>query len=139
MAIELWSPFEDLSQWSQAIRRAMRGETMWMPSIEVFSKDNDLIVKAELPGVTKKDVDVSLTGNTLTISGERKMEEKIEEKNFYKMETSYGKFRRSITLPVEAGTEDIHATFKDGILTVTVKGAAAEVPMKKKIEIEEAA
>lgn len=140
MAIEIWNPFEDLADWSRQVRKSVKsmGTNMWMPTIDVYSKNNDLIVEAELPGVNKDEVDVSVSEKMLMISGERKQEEKVEEENYYRMESSYGKFQRSISLPVEVKPEDIKASFKNGVLKVVVPGAGKEAPKKTKIDIEAA-
>jgi HSP20 family protein len=141
MAIELWSPFEDLTRFQREMSKMFRRPFMrWAPTVDAYSKGNDLVVKAELPGVKKEDVDVSVSDNKLIISGERQKEEKVEEKDYYMMESAYGKFQRSISLPKEVKAEDIKAAFKNGILTVNIPGAAEKArPKERKIEIEEAA
>jgi HSP20 family protein len=140
MAIEIWNPFEDLTEWSRRMMMRRGTEEVWMPTVDIYSsKNNDLIIEAELPGVSKEDVNVTVTGKTLTISGERKKEEKVEKENYYRMEAAYGKFERSISLPVEVKPDTIEASYKNGILTVTVPGAGTEVPTKTKIEVKEEA
>lgn len=150
MAVLKWNPIEDLYDIQKDISRMFRrafGATesltdwlkagRWLPALDVFSRDNNLIIRAEIPGVEPDQVDVSITDNTLTISGERKQEEKIEEKDVYMMESSYGKFRRSLSLPREVKPEEIKASFSNGILEVVIPQAAPEVkPKHVKVEIK---
>jgi HSP20 family protein len=106
------------------------------PTVDIFEEDGDVIVKAELPGMEKKDIDVKLTDNTITISGEKKKEEKVEKKDFYRMERSYGSFTRSFGLPSEVQTDKAKAQFKNGILEVRVPKTEEAKMKAKKLLIE---
>jgi HSP20 family protein len=87
---------------------------------DIYEDNGNIVVKAELPGMKKEDIDVEIAGDVLTISGEKKKEEKVEEKNYYRMERSLGAFSRSFSLPASVQTEKIKAHFKDGVLEVII-------------------
>jgi HSP20 family protein len=109
--------------------------TEWAPAIDVLTQDGDLVIKAELPGVKQEDVDITLQDNVLTISGERKDEREEQRGGYYVRERRYGSFRRSLTVPEGTDESKIHARFENGVLEVTVEGAAA-VREPKHIQIE---
>ena len=109
----------------------------WMPQIEVLQTNGDLMVKADLPGLTKDDVKVELTDEALTISGERKEEKEEKREGFYRSERHYGRFYRQIPLPEGAKTEKASATFTNGVLEVKLPVAKAETHARK-LEIKEA-
>jgi HSP20 family protein len=90
------------------------------PDVDVFEEGNDVVVKAEMPGVKKEEVDIELTEDSLTISGEKKKEEKVEKKDYYRVERSYGSFSRTVALPAEVKTGEAKATFKDGVLEMRI-------------------
>ena len=92
----------------------------WLPALDMSETATQVILRAELPGMEAKDVDVSITGDMLTIKGEKKEESKKEEQNFYRMERRYGSFQRSVALPSTVDAEKVNARFKNGVLTVTV-------------------
>lgn len=95
--------------------------TGWAPAVDVAETAEDYLIRAEVPGLRKEDVKLSLSGNVLTISGEKKMEEKkTENKKYHRLERSYGAFQRSFSLPTPVNADKITATFKDGMLEVTV-------------------
>jgi HSP20 family protein len=109
--------------------------TEWAPTIDVVTKDSDLVVRAELPGVKQDDVDITLQDNVLTISGERKAEQEEERGGYHVRERRYGSFSRSLALPEGLDESKIHARYENGVLEVTVEGAAA-VQEPKRIQIE---
>ena len=102
--------------------------------IDMYDTENDVVVKATLPGVKPDEVDVSLTGDTLTIRGKTKAEEKIERKDYFYREHRYGAFYRSMTLPRGLKTDKAEAKFEDGILTLTIP--KFEVAKPKQIKIK---
>ena len=120
---------------SRTGRSRNEGLVGWAPAIDVVSRDGDLVIHAELPGVKLEDVDITLSGGVLTISGERKAEMEQGEGGYYVRERRYGSFQRSMTLPEGVDENSIHARFEDGVLEVTVEGAAA-VREPKRIQIE---
>jgi HSP20 family protein len=109
--------------------------TEWAPAMDVLQRDGDLLVRAELPGVKLEDVDITVHDRVLTVSGERKVEEEQERGGYYVRERRQGTFRRSMTLPEGVNEESIRARFEDGVLELTIEGAAA-VREPKRIQIE---
>ena len=105
----------------------------WEPAVDVYEEDGKYVVKAELPGLKKDDIDVSVSGDTLTIKGERKDEREEKEENYYLSERSYGNFVRSMTLPSMVDADKIEANFDDGLLEVKLpKSEKAEA---KKVKV----
>jgi HSP20 family protein len=92
----------------------------WNPAVDILEKDGNLILRAELPGMTEKQIELKLDGNTLTLKGERKMENEDKKNSYHRVESSYGSFMRSFRLPDTVDMEKISADFKNGILTVTL-------------------
>ena len=108
----------------------------WVPQIEVLHKNEQFMVRADLPGLTKDDVKVELTDDLLTISGERKEDKEEKREGFYRSERSYGSFYRQVPLPEGAKTETAAATFHNGVLEVTIPAPKVE-PSIRKLEIKE--
>jgi HSP20 family protein len=106
------------------------------PSVDIFEEKNDVVVKAELPGIKKEDIDVTLTDDTISIAGEKKKEEEVEKKNYYRWESSYGSFARTFTLPAEVQTEKAKTQFKDGVLEIRIPKTAEAIKKEKKLKIE---
>jgi HSP20 family protein len=139
-----WDPFEDIRLMQKEMDRWFgrllgEGETiepagLWMPAVESYTKDGHLVIKAELPGVDPKDLDVTLTERELVIKGERKAEKEEKKKDYAFREISYGSFERRFSLPEGVKPEDLKAKFADGILEITVP--VPEIAKAKKIEIE---
>jgi HSP20 family protein len=111
--------FDDFTtEWPAFREPATMGQ--WAPSVDVYETQNDIVVKAELPGVEPKDVDVSFENNILTIRGERRMDDEIKEDNYHRVESSYGSFTRSFSLPTSVDENKVKAEFKNGILAITL-------------------
>jgi HSP20 family protein len=112
------------------------GSDKWSPAIELAENDKELTVRAELPGIDPKDLDVTVTGNQLVVSGEKKESNEHKEKNFYHSETRYGSFRRAVTLPEGIDTENVDAQYVNGVLTLhlrkTAPAAAKRIDVKAK-------
>lgn len=92
----------------------------WMPSVDILEKENNLILRAELPGISEKEIDLKIEGNTLTLKGERKMETEDRKSSYHRVESYYGTFTRSFRLPDTVDSEKIKAEYKNGILTITL-------------------
>jgi HSP20 family protein len=108
-------------------------EVGWIPALDMFEKDNKLVVKAEIPGMKEEDIDVSVVGDTLNIKGERKSETEVKDEDYYRCERSYGSFFRSIPLPSAVDANKIEANYEDGVLEVTLPKTAAAKRKKVKV------
>jgi HSP20 family protein len=102
--------------------------SLWNPIVDVYENDESIVVKAEVPGVDKKDISVDIDNGVLTVKGERKHEEEVKEDRYYRKERVYGKFQRTFRLPEGTDYDKINADFKDGILTVTVPKVEEKKP-----------
>jgi len=92
----------------------------WAPTVDIYDRDDHIVVQAELPGVKKEDIDIRVEDNVLSLSGERTRETEVKEDGYYRTERRYGKFGRSFRLPKATKPEKIDASFKDGVLTILV-------------------
>jgi HSP20 family protein len=131
---DLFERFQDRF-WGGERERSVWGEN-WAPAIESHVANGNLIVKADLPGIDPKEVSISVTGNQLRIEGERKQEEKKEEKDYMYQEVSYGKFMRSIPLPEGVDTEKVKANYKDGVLEITMPAPKQLASKKVQVEVQ---
>jgi len=126
MTLVKFSPIKEIESFEKQMNRIFNdfpfrwdfSNGNFSPRINVFEDDKNLIVEAEIPGMEKKDVKVTLHNDVLTISGERKRETKAEKENYLHLESSYGSFNRSINLPVEVDSEKVDASFKNGLLKI---------------------
>jgi HSP20 family protein len=105
-----------------------------MPSLDVYEEKDAVVVKAELPGMKKEEVEVNLAGENLTIKGEKKEDKEVKEDDYYRRERSYGSFLRTVALPCEVKSEDIKASFKDGVLEIRLP--KTEEAKKKSIAVK---
>jgi HSP20 family protein len=142
-----WNPWQELADVEREMRDLSRrvfgsgwfapltvdgGTGTWTPAVDVFSRQGDLVVRAELPGVDpEKDVDITVEDGVLTIKGERRHEQKTEEENYYRFESSYGSFQRNVPLPSGVKADDIAASYDDGILEVVIPKAGALTSARK--------
>ena len=140
-----WKPFRELERMRREMdrlwdtffeRRPARGEEVseWLPTLDVSETKNDYVVKVELPGMDSKDIDISLTNDVLTIKGEKRQEKEEKDENYHLIERSYGSFTRSVRLPSQVQSDKINATFKNGVLKVTLP--KTEEAKKKEIKIK---
>ena len=106
-----------------------------LPSVDVFERENEVVIKAELPGISKGDLDITVSGNRVTISGEKKAEDKVEKKDYYRLERSYGRFSRSVRLPCEIVAEQAKADFNDGVLEISIPKTEAAKEKVRRVEI----
>ncbi|MBI2820811.1 MAG: Hsp20/alpha crystallin family protein [Acidobacteria bacterium] len=148
MSIQRWDPLRDLlglqermnRLFQESMTRSRPGEenvvsmSGWSPSVDIYETDNDIVIKAELPEVDRKDLDVRIENNTLSIHGERKFDHEVKQENYLRMERSYGAFFRAFTLPNGLDTENVDATFKDGVLKLTLRKKAESRARSIKIE-----
>jgi HSP20 family protein len=113
--------------------RPFSGYKAW-PAIDVAEEKDTIVVRAEVPGCKAEDIDISVYGNKLTISGEKKLGEEKKEKGYYHVESTYGSFRRELTLPTDVDQNKVEAVCKDGVLSVTLPKAAKARTVKVKIK-----
>ena len=111
---------------------------MLKPTLDLGATDKEYTITVEIPGVDEKDIKLEIINDTLTISGEKKQEKEEKEKNYYRMERSYGSFQRVLSLPEDADQDKINATFKKGVLTVTMPRKALPKSDVKQIEVKTA-
>ncbi|HVO65783.1 MAG TPA: Hsp20/alpha crystallin family protein [Syntrophales bacterium] len=107
-----------------------------MPDVDIFESGGNVVVKAELPGMKKEDIEVTLTDGAITISGEKKKEEETKRKDYYKMERSYGSFCRTFSLPAEVKADKVKSTFKDGVLEIIMPKSEEAKSKEVKVKIE---
>jgi HSP20 family protein len=127
-------PFSSMPSWMPRLRMPEVEEVV--TAIDILTEGDDIMVKAELPGMKKEDIDVILTKDTITISGEKKKEEKVEKKDYHSIERSYGSFKRSFSLPSEVQTDKASAKFKDGVLEIRIPKTEEAKKKEKKVTIE---
>ena len=152
-AVTPWRPFMGLAGWERDMDRMLEdffGRRMrpWWPErwsrtdemevkppmVDVFEEKDEIVVKAELPGIEKDNIEVNLTDHTLTIKGEKKKEEEIKEANYYRAERSYGSFLRTLDVPKDVRADKVKASFKNGILEVRMP--KTEEAKAKEVKVE---
>jgi len=109
--------------------------TSWAPAVDIFENEHELIVKADLPDVKPEELDIRVENNILTIRGERKFEKKVDEKNYLRVERSYGTFARSFALANTVNSEAIKADYRDGVLTLTIPKREEAKPKQIKVNV----
>ena len=138
-ADEMDRMFGEFGVRSSAWPSSVAGGVTWSPQIDVSQKNNELVVRADLPGLTKDDVKVDITDDAITIQGERRKEHEEERGGVYRVERSYGSFYRTIPLPDGAMTDQAKASFKDGVLEITMPAPPEQVTRGRRLEITEGA
>lgn len=140
-----WEPFRELVSLRDDMDRLFRSffggpleevEGFWAPVIDIEEDNDSYYVRAEVPGIKKEEIKISVRGNALSLSGERKQESETKNKTFHRVERSYGRFKRTISLPSEIDAEKVKATYKDGILTVTLPKPESTKPKEIEVEIK---
>jgi HSP20 family protein len=144
-SITRWDPFRNLSSLQEQVNRLFETSfkantdksalTAWAPAVDIYETENELVIKADLPDVAEKDIDVRIENNMLTIRGERKFEESVKEDNYLRVERAYGSFSRSFSLPNTVNTEAIQASYKDGVLKIELPKRAESKPKQVKINV----
>ena len=141
-AEEMDNLFEDFNfrrDWLAPVLGSELGVGIWSPQVEMLQHNGELIVRADLPGLTKNDVKVEITDNAITIEGERHGEKEEKHEGFYRSERSYGKFYRRLPIPEGVDVKDAEATFQNGVLEVKMKASKREQQKRRRLEITEAA
>ncbi len=137
-----WRPFTDLADMVDDMGQLFKdffeypkwNDDFFRPVLDIEEDDENIIVKTEVPGLKKEDIKVSVRGNLLTISGEKKREKETNNKTYHRIERTYGKFQRAITLPSDIEPNKVKANYKDGVLTITL--TKPEILKPKEIEVE---
>ena len=143
--IARWEPFRGVTTLQDQINRLFN-ETVersgddsslsaWAPAVDIYETEHELVVKADLPDVDPKDLDIRVENNILTIRGERKFEKKVNEENYLRIERSYGSFARSFTLANTVNSEAIKADYQNGVLTLTVPKREEAKPKQIKVNV----
>ena len=154
-AVAPWRPFMDLTRWEREMDRMMddlfsrRRRSWWpqrwfrpdeeeitAPAVDVYEDKDAIVVKAELPGMNKDDMEVNLSNHLLTIKGQKKKEEEIKEENYYRCERSYGSFLRTLELPKDVHSEKVKAAFKSGVLEVRLPKTEEAKSKETKVHVE---
>ncbi len=120
-------------------RSGMGTQALWTPQIETFQRGDQFVVRADLPGMRKEDVDIELTDDSVVIQGERREEHEEDREGYYRSERTYGSFYRVVPLPEGAISESAKASFNNGVLEVTIQAPPHEVSRRRRLEISESA
>ena len=144
-ALSVFRPFRELERmtrrWESAFPSLFEDfdrelEEVFKPAIESYVKDGNLVVRADVPGLEPKDIEVTILGNVLTVKGERKREQEVKKEDYLHREVSYGAFERRMSLPEGTAVDKVKANFKNGVVEVTVPMAKEAVAKKVPIEAE---
>lgn len=132
-----FTPFQAFRMFEDALPKVAEPNAArpWAPAVDILETENELILKADLPEVKQDQIDIRVEDGTLTLRGERKFEAVKDEKGYHRIERSYGTFSRSFSLPDSIDPEHVKATFKDGVLTVTLPKKEISKPRQIKVEV----
>ncbi len=142
-----WAPFQDLLTIQDRINTLFEdtlglkddqalASTTWRPLVDIFEDDQAIVIKAELPEIDEKDIQIDLDNNLLTIKGERKLESEEKKENYHRVERFYGSFQRTFELPATVDREGIAASYDKGVLKVTLPKKEESKPKKVQIEVK---
>ena len=148
MAIVRWTPSRELSTvqdrmnklFEDVIRSPYRPDegfavSAWTPAVDIYETDKEIVLKAELPEMPEKDIEIKVEDNNLIVSGERRKEKEVKEEHYHRIERSYGSFYRSFALPHAVDRENIKASYKDGVLKVILPKKEEAKPKQIKIDV----
>jgi HSP20 family protein len=155
MTLIRWNPLRDVMAWHQVseftnmqceIDRMFdrfRGgsvddgtTSIWAPSVDIIERENDFHIKVELPGVKKEDVKITMKNNTLTVRGEKKLEQEKNGEKYHRIERSYGMFQRSFTLPTSVLSDKIEAEYDNGVLSISIPKAEEAKPRDIEVKVK---
>lgn len=149
MAIARWDPFRELAVMQDRLNRIFgdsygrrfdddvmtRGD--WIPPVDIFENDkHEIVMRAEMPGLKREDIELRVENNTLTLRGERKRETEVKDEQYHRIERAYGAFSRSFSLPATVDAGNVSAEYKDGVLTVTLPTREEAKPRQIPVEIK---
>lgn len=151
MSMIRWNPFDELASLRESMdklfddflttrRPGQRAETapmVWQPAIEAYDTEHDVVIRAELPGINPKNVEISVTDDNMTIKGSSRAEQEERHRNYYRRELRYGAFVRSLTLPSGVQGDQAKATYRNGILEIRVPKSERAKPKSVKVEVSE--
>ena len=143
--LDRWDPFRNLDDIQSEMNRIFDGflerpsgmpqpDRMWVPALDVHETKDELVITAELPGLNEKEIELSITGDVLTLRGERTQNQEVKQEGYHRGERWFGKFERTVPLPIPVQTDKVKATYRDGVLTVTLP--KAEEIKAKSIKID---
>ena len=156
MAITRWTPFGTLERWDpfrglgdiqnemnrlfdnfsgRPAQMGAAGERMWLPAVDVRETKDDVVLSFDIPGMTEKDIQLSITGDLLTVKGERRLERDETQDTYHRVERVYGKFERTLQLATPVQTDKVKATYRDGVLEVTLPKVEEVKPREIKIDL----
>jgi len=147
MAVVKWDPLRDLLSiqermnrlFEQTLSRSRAEEgiaaSTWSPAVDIYETPETIVMKAELPGLSREDIEIHIRDNTLTLRGERRFAKDVQQENYLRIERAYGAFQRSFTLPATMQQDKIRAVFRDGVLELTLPKAEEAKPKKIAIEV----
>jgi HSP20 family protein len=148
MAIVRWDPFRELAEVQERVNRALgdfygtRGTDdvmrrgAWVPPVDIYEgPDHSMVIKAEMPDMKREDIDIRVEDNTLTITGEKKLDQAIKQEQFHRVERAYGEFSRTFSLPATIDTERVNAEYKNGVLTVTLPMREEAKPKQIQVQV----
>lgn len=145
-AAERWDPFREMGEMQSEMNRLFDGffgrsaaspafDRVWAPAADMYETKDDLVLRIELPGVNEKEIDVSITGELLTVKGERSQGEDVKEGNLYRSERWFGRFERTMPLPIPVQPDKVTASYRDGVLTITLPKAEQIKPKQIKVDV----
>ena len=140
MSLTHFDPLANFRLFEDAVTRFLNEPSAnrpWSPAVDIYETENELVFKADLPDVNQKEIDVRVENQTLTIAGERKFEKKEEKHGFHRIERSYGNFVRSFAVPNAFDTDQIAASYNNGVLTVTLPKKEAAKPKQVKVAVKQ--
>lgn len=147
MAVVKWDPLRDLLSiqermnklFEQTLSRSRAeeaiGASTWMPVVDVYETPETIVLQAELPGLTREDIEIQVREHTLTLKGERRFAKEVQDENYLRIERAYGPFQRSFSLPTTVQQEKIRAVFRDGVLELTLPKSEGAKPKRISIEV----
>lgn len=147
MAIVKYNPFRELRTMQDQMNRMLDmawnrefgeelKEGMWQPPVDIYEDENSVVIKAEIPDVDQKDIDIKIENNTLTIRGERKHASDVKKENYYRVERYFGQFQRSFSLPNNINQDKVQADCDKGILTITLPKSTAAKPKQISVAVK---
>jgi HSP20 family protein len=139
MSVSHFDPLANLRVFEDAFSRMLaepQANRPWAPAVDIYETENELVLRADLPDVDQKDIDVRVENQTLTLAGERRFEQQDGGKGYHRIERNYGRFVRSFAVPNTFDVENIQAELRNGVLTVTLPKKEAAKPRQIKIELK---